>query len=247
MTEETNGWRAEIRALLEGHHPRFGRAIPFLLQGLIIFSLLSIAIESLQDLPVWAANLLYVIEVATVVIFTIEYILRIAVAERPLRYIFSFFGIVDLLAVLPFYLTLGGDYRAIRAVRLIRLFWLFKIARYTKAFDNIRAAIYLVRRELIAFATAAVMVIYVCGVGIYIFEHDAQPDVYRTIFDGLWWAVVTLTTVGYGDVYPITAGGRLFTGAILFVGLGIIAIPTGLVSSALTTIREEARKDEDSE
>ncbi len=247
MSEEAADWRAPIRAILEGDHPRLGRTVPFILQGLIIFSLISIAVELIEDLPNWAAQLLRAIEVVTVLLFTVEYGLRIAMAERPLRYIFSFFGIIDLVAILPFYLSLGANYRALRAVRLVRLFWLFKIVRYTDAFDNIRAALRLVRSELIAFAFMAILVIYVCGVGIYIFEHDAQPDAYRSVFDGIWWAVVTLTTVGYGDVYPITAGGRLFTGIILFVGLGIIAVPTGLVSSALTSLRHQAQEEEDTE
>ncbi len=247
MDDETTGWRTPIRAILEGDHPRFGRTVPFVLQGLIIFSLISIALESLEDLPIWVAHLLRAVEVVTVILFTIEYGLRIAVAERPFRYVFSFFGIIDLLAILPFYLSLGANYRALRAVRLVRLFWLFKIVRYTDAFDNIRAALRLVRSELIAFAFIAILVIYVCGVGIYIFEHDTQPEAYRSVFDGLWWAVVTLTTVGYGDVYPVTAGGRIFTGIILFVGLGIIAVPTGLVSSALTSLRRQAQEEEDTE
>lgn len=247
MTTGREDWRAAIGAALEGTHPRLGRAVPFVLQGLIIFSLLSIALESLPDLPQWAADLLRAIETVTIVVFTVEYALRIISARRPLRYIFSFFGLVDLIAILPFYLSLGGDYRALRALRLVRLFWLFKIARYTSAFDNLRKAVVLVRTELVAFAFVALVVFYVCGVGIYIFEHDAQPEVYRSVFDGLWWAVVTLTTVGYGDVYPITAGGRVFTGLILFIGLGVIAVPTGLVSSALTSLRERAAKDEDTE
>ncbi len=240
MSDETTSWRTPIRAILEGDHPRFGRTVPFLLQGLIVFSLISIALESLEDLPNWAANLLRAIEVVTVLLFTAEYVLRIAAAERPFRYAFSFFGIIDLLAILPFYLSLGANYRVLRAVRLVRLFWLFKIVRYTRAFDTLTAAIRLVRGELIAFAIVVSLVIYICGVGIYIFEHDAQPDRFRSVFDGVWWAVVTLTTVGYGDLVPITAGGRIFTGLILFIGLGVIAVPTGLVSSALTTIRREA-------
>ena len=235
------GWRGEVSAVLEGTHPRLGRLVPFTLLGLIVFSLASIAIESLPDLPQGLADILSALEVAIVVIFTIEYLLRVIVAERPLRYVFSIFGLIDLFAILPFYLSFGGDFRALRALRLARLFWLFKMARYTTAFANLREAILAVRGELVAFVIIASLLFYACGVAIYVFEHEAQPDVYRSVFDGLWWAVVTMTTVGYGDIYPITAGGRIFTGAILFIGLGIIAVPTGLISSSLTSIREKAR------
>ena len=247
MTDENRGWREAANAALEGVHPRLGRLIPFALQGLIVFSLISIAVESMPDLPEWAADILRVIETITIVIFSVEYLVRVAIARRPLRYIFSFYGLIDLVAILPFYLSLGADFRALRALRLVRLFWLLKIARYTSAFENLGKAIVLVRRELVAFAFTATIVIYVCGVGIYIFENDAQPEVYRSVFDGVWWGVVTLTTVGYGDAYPITAGGRIFTGLILFIGLGVIAVPTGLVSSALTSLRDQDRQDEDIE
>lgn len=246
MSESTaeagTGWRANVTAALEGHHPRLGRAVPFFLQAVIVFSLVSIAVESIPDLPASMGDLLNVLEIVTVALFTIEYVLRLVVADRPLRYVFSFFGLVDLIAILPFYLALGADYRVLRALRLIRLLWLLKIVRYTHAVENLSKAVRSVREELIVFAIIALLVIYICGVGIYIFEHDAQPDRYRSVFDGLWWAAVTLTTVGYGDIYPVTAGGRLFTTLILFVGLGVIAVPTGLVSSAFGAVRRQTRE-----
>ncbi len=98
------------------------------------------------------------------------------------------------------------------------------------------------REELIIFATVAVFALYLCGIAIYYFEHAAQPKAFASVFDGMWWAAVTLTTVGYGDIYPITAGGRMFTILVLFVALGSIAVPTGLVSSALARLR--ATEDE---
>lgn len=241
---EPKGWKKRVQGILDGHDPRIGRTVAFVLQALILFSLLSLALESIPDLADWASRTLDAIELATVAIFTIEYVLRVIAAQRPLRYVFSFLGLIDLLAVLPFYLSLGGEYRALRAVRLVRLFWLFKIVRYSSALDTLGAAFRLVRAELIAFVIVAVLLIYACGIGIYFFEHEAQPDKFRSVFDGMWWAVVTLTTVGYGDLVPITAGGRLFTGAILFIGVGIIAVPTGLVSSALTTLRTQRARDQ---
>ncbi len=230
-------WRAHVETALDGRHPVLGRSVILLLYALIGFSTISIGIETLPDLPPWAPALFRAGETITVAVFTAEYVLRIAVAPKKLAYVRSFFGIVDLLAILPFYLGLGVDLRALRAFRLLRLFRLLKIARYHVAVQRLARAIHMVREELIVFATVAVFALYLCGIGIYYFEHTAQPKAFASVFDGMWWAAVTLTTVGYGDIYPVTPGGRMFTVLVLFIALGSIAIPTGLISAALTRLR----------
>ena len=98
------------------------------------------------------------------------------------------------------------------------------------------------REELILFACATMLILYFAAIGIYYFEHEAQPEAFSSVFDGLWWAVATLTTVGYGDVFPVTAGGRFFTFIVLITGLGVVAVPTGLIASALSRAREEERR-----
>lgn len=100
-------------------------------------------------------------------------------------------------------------------------------------------AIYMAKEELVIFSFASLVVLYLSSVGIYYFEHAAQPDIFRSIFDSLWWALATLTTVGYGDIYPITVGGRLFTFIVLIVGLGLVAVPTGIIASALSAVRRQ--------
>ena len=235
-----------MQTALDGEHPVLGRGVTLLLYALIGLSTISIGIETLPNLPVWATALLGAGEVITVAVFTVEYVLRIAIAPNRLAYIRSFFGIVDLLAILPFYLSLGIDLRALRAFRLLRLFRLFKVARYHRAIRRLARAIHMVREELVVFATVALFTLYLCGIGIYYCEHAAQPKVFASVVDGMWWAAVTLSTVGYGDVYPITAGGRMFTVLVLFIALGAIAVPTGLISAALTRLHameEEATAD----
>ena len=116
---------------------------------------------------------------------------------------------------------------------------LLKLARYTVATDRIVRAFHLVREELILFYAIALLSLYLSSIGIYYFEHDAQPDKFASVFHAMWWSAVTLTTVGYGDVYPITAGGRIFTVVVLFIALGIIAVPTGLFASALSRLHGE--------
>jgi voltage-gated potassium channel len=213
------------------------------LQVLIVLSLAAFALETLPDLSEGERWALQAFEVFSVGVFTVEYITRIVLTKPWRRYAFSFFGLVDLLAIAPFYLALGFDSDAVRALRLLRLFRIFKLARYNTAALRFYRALIIAREELVLFGAVALILLYVAGVGVYQFEHAAQPEVFRSVFDGLWWAVCTLTTVGYGDVYPVTAGGRVFTFVILVIGLGVIAVPTGMVASALAQAREELERD----
>tara|TARA_R110002072_G_scaffold64_9_gene435 strand:+ start:37647 stop:38204 length:558 start_codon:yes stop_codon:yes gene_type:complete len=181
------------------------------------------------------------IELVITILFTIEYFLRVLASEKRLSYVFSFYGIIDILAILPFYLSMGIDLRSVRAFRLFRLIRLFKLTRYSDAMDRFRRALAIAREEIILFIIVAVILIYLSAVGIYYFEHDVQPKKFASIFHSLWWATTSLTTVGYGDAYPITVGGKIFTFFVLMVGLGIIAVPPGLLATALS----EARADEE--
>jgi len=205
---------------------------------LIVLSLITFSIETLPNLTPVTKWWLWVVEIATVAIFTIEYMLRVAFSERKLGFVFSFFGIIDLLSILPFYISTGVDLRSIRAFRLLRLFRIFKLVRYSKAIQRFHRALMIAREELILYFIVTVMLVYMAAVGIYYCETDAQPEKFQSVFHSLWWAVATLTTVGYGDVYPITVGGKIFTFLMLLVGLGIVSVPAGIVSSALQTARE---------
>lgn len=207
--------------------------------GLILYSVVAFSIGTLPDLSPGIRSFLQYSEIIVVGLFTVEYAYRIYAAPKRSRFIFSFYGLVDLLAILPFYLGLFVDLRTLRMVRLLRLLRILKLARYNMALLRFGRAIYLAKEELIIFTMASFVLLYLAAIGIYHFEHEAQPEVFRSIFDALWWAVATLTTVGYGDIYPITNGGRLFTFAILMVGLGMIAVPTGIVASSLSAIRRE--------
>ncbi|MFT6934434.1 MAG: voltage-gated potassium channel [Maribacter sp.] len=175
--------------------------------------------------------------------FTLEYILRIYCSDNKRKFIFSFFWIIDFLAILPFYLALGVDLRSLRALRFLRLFRIFKLMRYNRALAHFSRAINRAKEEILLFLFLTLILIYFSAVGIYYFENTAQPEHFSSIFDSLWWAIITLTTVGYGDVYPITVGGKVFTFFILMIGLGIVAIPTGIISSALTKSVDSKEED----
>lgn len=233
--------RERIRRIVEDTDTPGGRAFDWFVQGLIVLSLVTFSIETMPDLSEEARRWLGVIERVTVGLFTAEYLLRLWVAERRSAFVFSFYGLIDLAAILPFYIAGGVDLRSVRILRLLRLLRMLKLFRYSRALERSRLVFARIRAELVLVLAASLALVYLAAVGIYYFESEAQPEVFGSVFSSMWWAVATLTTVGYGDVYPITAGGRVFTSVLLFIGLGIIAIPSGLIASALTDVlREES-------
>jgi len=230
--------RQKLKQIVEERDTAAGRAFDRTVWLLILVSLASFSVETLPGLSRWTQAVLSWVNTATVIAFTVEYLLRILVADHRLEFVFSFFGLIDLAAIAPFYLALGVDLRSIRVIRLLRVFRVLKFARYGPAIARYKAAFRMVREELVLFSAVAAVLLYVTAVGVYYFERDAQPVAFASIFHSMWWAIVTLTTVGYGDVYPVTVGGRVLTGIVLIIGIGIVAVPTGLFASALSRLRE---------
>lgn len=131
----------------------------------------------------------------------------------------------------------------LRVVRVLRIFRIIRLFRYNQAVDRLQRAVVIVKEEIIMFAVLTMILIYLAAAGIWYFESTVQPEKFGSVLDGLWWAVVTLTTVGYGDTYPVTAGGRVFTFLLLMVGIGVIAIPPGIIASALSKARAEQDRE----
>ena len=227
-----------LKQIVEETDTRMGKVFDLTIQILIVVSAVSFAIETLPGLSSTTIRLLAISEAVIIGVFTAEYLLRLYFSQKKLSFVFSFYGLIDLAAVLPFYLALGLDLRSLRIFRLARLAILLKIFRFSKAARRFQLAFKLVKEELLVFGLFSLALIYLSAVGIYHFEHEAQPEVFVSVFDGIWWATVTLTTVGYGDVVPITTGGKVFTFFVFIVGLSMIAVPSGLVASALSKVRE---------
>ena len=230
-----------LKRIVEDTDTPAGRAFDSVVVLLILLSIATFSLETLPNLPPAIVSALDLAEIVLVALFTIEYGLRIALADDRWGFVRSFSGLIDLVAILPFYVSLGVDLRSVRVLRLLRLLRILKLARYSGAIVRFQRAVALAREELLVFLGIAVMLIYLSAVGIYYFEREAQPEQFASVFHSLWWAVVTLTTVGYGDAFPVTLGGRMFTFAVLMAGLGIVAVPTGLLASALARVREEER------
>lgn len=217
-----------------------GRYFDIFIQVLIILSLLSFSIETLPNLDKNTSLIIDYFEVFTIIVFSIELLLRLILTKPIFKYLFSFYGVIDLIAVLPFYISVGADLRSIRLFRLFRLFRIFKLLKYNSAIDRLILAFNQIKKELLIFFIGVVFLLYIASIGIFYFENPAQPEQFKSVFHCMWWSVTTLTTVGYGDMYPITVGGKLFTTLIVFIGMGVVAVPTGLFASALSkTFKKE--------
>ena len=204
---------------------------------------LDLSLQGLETVPAMAgsAGFFYWAGAATWLLFTIEWCLRIRRAENWRSYAFTFLGIMDFLAILPLWLLTGFDLKALRAFRLFRLFrTATRIAGRTDAVDRLARAFAAARVEASVLLSGTGVLIVTAGLGMYHLENEAQPTEFGTAFDGLWWAVITLTTVGYGDRYPVTTGGRLLATVAMFAGIGVIGAACGIMADAL---REVSRTD----
>lgn len=206
--------------------------VEIFIQILIVLSLVCFTIETIPSLSSETYKILNTLEIVFVAIFTLEYVARIYFSKQKIKFIFSFFALIDMIAIIPFYLSLGFDLKSLRAVRLIRVFRLLKLTRYNKAVNFLSNAFKDSKEELLVFSFLASALLYLTSVGIYYFEKDLQPEEFGSVPQALWWSVVTLTSVGYGDVTPISTAGKIFTSIILFLGIGLISVPSAILVSA---------------
>ncbi len=225
--------RTEILEILDGTHVRIGRRVALAMDVLVVLSAIAIAVETLPGLAPGTRRLLISFEMFIVLVFAAEYFLRLYAATRPSRYVFSFWGVIDLLAWLPALLMFIPAFQAIRVLRLIRLLRLIKLFNTAPALNRLLRAFSQVKSELVVWGVVSTLLLYISAVGIYVFENPVQPEVFSSIPAALWWSVVSFTTVGYGDMFPITGGGRIMTTIMLFIGLGIFAVPAAIVTTAL--------------
>jgi voltage-gated potassium channel len=246
--------RRRIHELLEPGHrdDTASRAVDTVILGLIAVNVLAVIAESMVGVRARYGGVLSGIEVVSVAIFSIEYLGRLwsAVEDRRfrapvggrLRWAVTPLALVDLAAVLPFFLAFVGlDLRVLRALRLMRIFRIAKAARYVTAI-SLLASVFRSRRGELALTLAAVGLLLLLAASLmYFIEGAVQPDAFSSIPATLWWAVATLTTVGYGDVYPITAPGRVLGAAVAILGIGLFALPTAILGSGFVEALERRR------
>lgn len=220
----------------------FPRWADFASQTLVLFSIVTFTLESEPSLS--HHKFFYFSEMVVTGLFAIEYLARLYLARDRWGYVRSFYGIIDFLATVPMILSFGiVDLRFARIIRLLRLLRLLKFFRYAESSNRLLRAVKEVKGELGVFAFCIIGMVYVAAVGIHFFESKAQPEAFGSIMMSMWWAFVTLTTVGYGDVFPVTAAGKMFTIVIMFSGLMVVAIPSGLIASSLIEQRRRGHKE----
>lgn len=209
---------------------------------LITINIVAVILDTFS-LPSWTRQVLSYLEVVSVIIFSIEYVLRVWTADllypdlsrikSRIKYITSAMAIIDLLSILPFYLPLliKIDLRVLRALRIVRLLRIMKLNRYTNALSAIAQVFRNKAQQLLSSMLVLVILMIISAVLMYNIEHSAQPDEFDNAFSALWWAIATLTTVGYGDIYPVTAAGKILSAVIAFLGVALVAVPTGIISA----------------
>lgn len=223
---------------------------------LVILSVISTIWESYPEANLKYGNYFHYFELFSIAVFTVEYLLRLWTAplkyphlsawKAYLKYIFSFIALIDLLAILPFYLPFFGveDLRLLRMMRLLRLLRVFKLNRYSRALNLVADVLKEKGEELITTVFFALILLLVSSTLMYYAEHEANPNGFPNIIATLWWAVVTLTTVGYGDVVPVTMVGKFLNGITALIGIGIVALPTSILSAGFLEKVEERKKAE---
>ena len=219
------------------------RAYDFFSAAVLLVNIAVLFLSTIDSVSVRYGSAFDVIEAVTVFFFLIDFLMRFSCADYKypekthgaarLRYLFSFTGLVDLFSFLPYYLPFffPQGVVAFRLFRLIRIFRLFRINAYYDALNVITGVLKAKRQQLISSVFIILVLMLAASLCMYSLEHEAQPDVFKNAFSGIWWAVSTLLTVGYGDIYPITAWGKFFSIVLTFLGVGLVAIPTGIISA----------------
>lgn len=239
----------------KGSHGRLWNLIfDYTIMTLIVLSLISIILESIPEVHLKYEVILYAFNAFSIVIFSIEYIIRLYVSDlthpsktklrSAFRFVFSTYGIIDLLAILPFFLPMfiKIDLRFLRALRLTRFLRILKLNRYNSSLNLIWKVIKEKRSELAVTGFLAFIILMIASFLMYHIEGEKQPEAFSNILDSFWWAVATLTTVGYGDIYPITGLGKFISGLIAILGIGVVALPTGIIGAGFMNKIEKSKK-----
>ncbi|HSB92994.1 MAG TPA: ion transporter [Flavitalea sp.] len=228
-------WRAKLHKVIYESDTPAGKLFDIVLLFLIFTSILVVMLDSVESINAQHGELLRVLEWAFTILFTIEYILRIICIRKPLKYMTSFLGVIDLLAIIPSYLSIffaRSQYLVVlRALRLLRIFRIFKLTHYLSEMHFLRIAVKGSLRKISIFMFVVLSTVVILGSLMYLIEN--RQNGFSSIPDSIYWAIVTITTVGYGDIAPVTSLGKFVASIIMLLGYGIIAVPTGIVTTEM--------------
>lgn len=238
--------REKLNEVIFGTTTKAGRTFDLVLLALILISVLIVMFESV---PVWRdayGDQLFYLEWSFTIIFSVEYLLRVAVSDKPLKYIISWWGLIDLVSILPTFISIFlapgyASFRVIRALRLLRIFRILKLSRFTSESQalahSLRASYY----KIMVFLFFVVMMMILAGTMMYVIEGGENG--FDSIPASIYWAIVTTTTVGYGDISPVTGLGKMLASVMMVLGYAIIAVPTGLISVEMSRYKDDGKKD----
>lgn len=228
-------WRLKLHDTIYESNTIAGKAFDVTLLFLILASIFTVMLDSISDFHEKYGELLYILEWIFTILFTLEYILRLISIKRPLLYMISFLGIIDLLAIIPTYLSIfiagAQSLLVLRALRLIRIFRIFKLTHFLTEMEFLKIALSSSLKKITIFMLVVLTVVLILGSVMYLVENGENG--FESIPDSIYWAIVTITTVGYGDIAPVTATGKFIASIMMFIGYGIIAVPTGIITTEM--------------
>ncbi len=241
----TKGWRGYWFRVIFHHHEPDERRFDIILLGVILISVIVALLDSVALLHVHYGDMFYVIEWIFTITFSIEYLLRLSLVRRPLRYVLSFYGLIDLAAALPTYISLfivGANHLlVIRVLRILRVFRILEMVEYSNEGSELMRALYASRRKIGMFVLFVLLITVVFGAVMYLVEGPEHG--FTSIPHAMYWAIVTMATVGFGDITPQTPFGQFITSIMILIGYGIIAVPTGIFGAQLIQANIQKRAD----
>lgn len=251
--------KESIYGLVENgsHGKKINLIFDYVIMGLILLSIISMILESIEEISTDFKILFEWFDIISVTVFSIEYLMRLFVSDltHPAsnkfksvsKFVFSINGLIDLLAILPFYLPLliNIDLRFLRTLRLIRILRIVKMNRYSQSLNLIWLVVKDKKPELAVTSFVTLLLLTFASFVMYNVEGDVQPEAFPNILASFWWAVATLTTVGYGDVYPVTSLGKFISGLVALIGIGVVALPTGIIGSGFMDRLKSDKKEEE--
>ncbi|MBL0913406.1 MAG: ion transporter [Bacteroidia bacterium] len=229
-------WKQKLHEVIFEADTPAGKLFDIILLVLILASMCIVMAESIHAVNLHYGPLLRTAEWVLTILFSLEYVLRLLCVKKPLKYVFSFFGVVDLLSILPTYLGLfirsSHFLSVIRALRLLRIFRIFKLTRFVRDSNTILISLRKSRHKIVVFLFFIVLTSIILGSMIYAVENEVNPA-FSSIPQSIYWAIVTLSTVGYGDIAPVTPFGKVIASVIMIIGYSIIAVPTGIITAEM--------------
>ena len=245
--ERLKSWQHRLHEIIYESDTTAGKAFDVSLLVLILTSIVVVILDSVNSLQVRYGSVFFVLEWGFTALFTIEYILRLICIKKPWRYIFSFLGLIDLLAIIPSYLSIffagAQSLLVLRALRLMRIFRIFKLVHFLSEMQFLGEAIRGSMRKISIFMLVVLTLVVIMGSIMYLMEGGQNG--FTNIPDSIYWAIVTVTTVGYGDISPVTPAGKILASVLMLLGYGIIAVPTGIVTTEMAlAVRNKRQKAE---